>query len=736
MPSNITYSLDNCEDEPIHTPGTIQSHGYLIALKLPEFTIQTLSKNITELIHHSPDELLNAPFEKLNALFDQDTALIRDVINSHNFNQEHFSSNPYPISVDGRNFDLILSQAEEDTVLLELESAPEEQTEDAMQQLLGKSILRINQGDSLSEMLQAMTEQIHEATGYDRIMVYKFWEDWHGEVVAEVKPDEMDPLLGLHYPATDIPEQARELYKKNLTRIITDVHSEPVPLLSHRKDRLNLTHSSLRAVSPIHIQYLKNMEVGASFSISLIYKGELWGLIACHNAEAKVLSYNTRKTCRLISQLLSNALEHHDEHESIVIQQKFEAAVDDLHHQLQQTWDIEAALTDHETGLCDVNEAAGAALFFNNRIQATGKTPNIEELKKIRDWLSRERPRKLFETSCLSNHIEGAEKYADIASGMLAGVISNELGEYIVWFKPERVRTINWAGNPEDFARSARTLNPRKSFEEWIETVQKRSEAWTNLEKSVSEKVLDEVVYIINRKADEVRTLNAELKHAYEELDTFSYTISHDLKSPLSAMRLYVDYLMRDRSNLDDKQYQQLDKINREISKMTRMIKDILEYSRIRDVVKDKEPVLVEGLIEDLESRYKASYPDKKVVISSENGFLPVSGNKTMVSQVFSNLIDNAIKYSRTNLARVDIGSEDRDTEIRYTISDSGYGIEEEEIKNIFNLFYRVKSNRTIDGSGVGLAIVKRIMNKHNGRIWVESQPNEGTTFFLTFPKN
>ncbi len=199
--------------------------------------------------------------------------------------------------------------------------------------------------------MQNAAEQVKEIIHYDRVMIYKFWEDEHGEVIAEAKNEDLEPFLGLHYPATDIPKQARALYKLNLTRIIADVHhpASPVTAMSDIAAAfpLDLTFSTLRAVSPIHIQYLKNMGVAASFSVSLIAHGELWGLIACHNYTPRFIDYKEREGARLIGQILSAQLEFRDEEENKEYHKQYQQAADDIIRQMTKDWDVLNAITMH-----------------------------------------------------------------------------------------------------------------------------------------------------------------------------------------------------------------------------------------------------------------------------------------------------------------------------------------------------------------------------------------------------
>ena len=301
--SLANVDLSNCDREPIHILGQIQSYGYLLAIHPDSYTIVHASENIADLIGLPYTQVLGQPLERVVAQTDIPAARLLSMLKADDPNGSWETLNPYLMTVNGQAMHLIIHQ-HAGLIVLEWEPAIDTHNADSShtllnQRLITESLTEVQASQTLTELLQNTARRVKVITGFDRVMVYRFGADWHGQVIAEEKEAHLEPFLGLHYPASDIPKQARELYKVNLVRLIADVDSTPSRILSQpdwSDDKpLDLTHSVLRAVSPIHIEYLKNMGVKASMSISLIYQDELWGLISCHNTTPRFVDYPARQ---------------------------------------------------------------------------------------------------------------------------------------------------------------------------------------------------------------------------------------------------------------------------------------------------------------------------------------------------------------------------------------------------------------------------------------------------------
>ena len=739
MTPETKVDLTNCDQEPIHIPGQIQSHGCLLVVD-DNLIIRYHSNNVSQYFSSLPSNLLDQPLSfiesQLSNNYQPDT--ITQLLKLGKLNNNFQQNNPFVITIADKKYNLIISATPDGYYLLEFEPAT---AETDVQRMIGHSVSEILADKQLMTMLNNAAQQVKKVIDFDRVMVYRFAEDGHGEVVAEARNKNLETWMGLHYPASDIPRQAREMYKINLTRLIADVHTVPSKIVTYssNNEHLDLTHSQLRAVSPIHIQYLKNMGVASSFSISLIYKKELWGLIACHNYTPKFIDFKARESSKLIGQILSSALEFRQDEENQKVNEHFKNSVDTLAKTLQKNVSVETALTGEATTLMDVTHASGAVLVYENNPTRLGETPDNEQLKQLLKWIKSDISESLFYTDNLSSIYPQAAAYKHIASGLLVSVLSKELDEYVLFFKPEVIQTVNWAGNPEKPATVSETgilhISPRTSFALWQQTVTATSEKWSNEEIKSVLRLKEEVMYAINLKAGAIRQLNEKLRHAYEELDTFSFTISHDLKNPITAIKSYAQILTRDES-IGLRGQKVLMSIVERADKMNRMINEVLEYSRIGRSEIEYQNVNMQLLISDIIKELEYVYDTRQLQLTI--GETPdLQGDPVMISQLFSNLISNAIKYSqhvKPSIVRIEGRIEDND--VNYSIQDNGIGIPVKDLPKIFELFNRMDNVKHIEGSGVGLGIVKRIVEKHSGKIWAESELGQGSTFYVTFKNN
>lgn len=733
--NKFSVDLTNCDKEPIHIPGKIQSHGFLIAVNKQNLSISYTSENAGDFLNEQAKNLLNKPLAVVNDFIKQQDPEfnIEDLLKLGIIRGNFDAISPHPVELAGNPFYLIIS-ASVNNWLLEFEPVTLQYD---IQSSIGRSASAMLQGKSVSALLSGAALEVKKLIDYDRIMIYKFLDDGHGEVVAEEKEASLEPFFGLHYPASDIPKQARELYKLNLTRLIADVNQPDAPIITFKENEpLDLTNGGLRAVSPIHIQYLKNMGVQSSFSISLISHGELWGLIACHNYSPKFIDYKAREGSKLIGQILSSALEYRQDEEEAEVVAQFKDTVNVLSEHLTRDKYLFEAITGHKRTILDATTASGVAIIFENELKTIGEVPADEDIRELAEWLKNTTDESIYYTHRLSEIHSPAKKYKEIASGMLSCNLNKELGEMIIWFKPEQITTVNWAGDPEKPVNPDENgllnLSPRKSFETWSQVVNNTSEKWRAEEISSVLRIREIIITDINKKANEIRLLNEKLQAAYEELDTFSYTISHDLRTPLTSIKTYTELLLKNKS-IDDNGKKMLDRILHGANKMNFLIKEILNLARVgrSDIIFETVdmPLLLKEIETEVWNAFKA---DKTELVL---GKLPdLMGDRTMIAQVFTNLIGNAVKYSSTvNKPRIEISAHVDGEETIYAIKDNGIGIDNRYYDRVFELFKRMDNVKDIDGTGVGLAIVKRIVERHNGRVWFDSTLNVGSTFYVAF---
>ena len=737
---SLQTDLTNCDREQIHIPGFIQSHGLLIAIDY-DLIIRFCSDNIGEFIPGATSKLTGQPFSTMQKLLKENTLLdfITNLSSSEKTNEHLYKQNPFDILLSGSQFHLILSYVD-NYYILEFEPAASDKNVEVHHKL-GTAVNQIFSAKKLNPLLQNAAIEVKDIISYDRVMIYKFAADGHGEVIAEARDEGLESWHGLHYPASDIPKQARELYKLNLTRFIANVATAPSMIIAENKTTqpLNLTYTQLRAVSPIHIQYLKNMGVASSFSISLLYKGELWGLIACHNYSPRFIDYKSRESSKLIGQILSTALEFMEKEENNELQELFEEKRLQLNHFLLNNTNIINALTTEQVTMLNITNASGAILVYDNMIVKLGITPNDSELDNLLNWIRNNVEELTFNTINLNQFYPPATSFIDSACGMLLFTISKELGEYAIWFKPQVHQTVSWAGNPdkpiETNTEGIMQISPRQSFKTWQQHVSGTSLPWAPEEIKSITHLKEELLYAINIKSTAIKILNENLKKAYEELDTFSYTVSHDLKSPIAAIKVYTD-MMHDMPGTPDNMLQLINRVTGRIDKMTDMVDEILNYTHQTGLEMKFEKVDIGSVIAHIISDLDLEIHEQKITITL--GEMPdLCGDQVMLTQVFNNLINNSIKYSaKAEGAFIHIAGELIKDEICYSISDNGIGIAPENLHLIFGLFNRMDNAHKIEGTGVGLAIVKRIVEKHNGKIWAESELGKGSIFYISFNKN
>ncbi|WP_207535603.1 ATP-binding protein [Desertivirga arenae] len=727
--------LSNCDREPIHIPGQVQAWGFLVVINATNNIINYVSANILEYLNITAGSILGQSLSFLEQKIstkENPNPLVAFVESA----KRKQDTESYEIFYQEIQFDLLV-HCQSDYAYLEFELKLEKSSLDIHNQI-GRHVSTILATNNLPDILSRAASIVKQLIGFDRVMIYQFLEDAHGKVVAEAKNEDLDPFLDLHYPASDIPAQARLLYKANKIRLIADVHSTTSAILALTDTPVDLTHSVLRAVSPMHIQYLKNMGVASSFSISLMCKGELWGLIACHNYTPKFINHSTREGARLLGQIISSSVEFKEEEIVNADQKRHKAIFEKIVSELRLGVDIKDAVLNPSVSFLHIVKATGVYMQYEGRIIKDGVIPSDEQMDHIINWLNETLSDTLFHTNKLVDHMPEASEFANVASGILVCTISRELKEYIIWFRPEYAESITWAGNPDkpvevDESGTAK-ISPRKSFESFKTIVQFTTERWKVYEQNLAERFKEELLYIINKKASEIRVLNEKLKEAYDELETFSSTISHDLKTPLTVIKSYAQLLERNKS-LDDDGKNFAARISVGIARMNTLIAEVLDYSKVGRSEISFNPIDMANMLQTIKTEVATAFNNPNMVFNLGNTPI-VHGDKIMIYQVFLNLISNAVKYSRlSNPSIVTIEGSENEYEVVYKVQDNGIGIDPKHYHKVFELFKRVNVKADFEGTGVGLAIVKRILEKHKANIWIDGRPGEGSIFWIKFRK-
>lgn len=745
-------TLTNCDREPIHIPGAIQSHGVLFVLSNPDFNILQVSNNTDHYLGIKPEQCLG---KSLSFLLSSEQILALRECLEETFEQVNPVSIQLEINQHIQRFQAIIHRSPQNDLILELEPGTEAETNVNFFQFykLAKAVLlKMQKTTTLSQICNILIQHIRQITGFDRVMIYRFDADGSGTVIAEEKRDDLEPYLGLHYPDSDIPKQAKQLYILNELRIIPDVNYQPVPIVSLPSDipadPLDLSLSVLRSVSPIHREYLKNMGVVASFSISLVKDNQLWGLIACHHYSPKLIPYSLRAVCEFLGQSMSLELPSKEENENLDYKLYLKSLQSKFTDMIVKAESILDALLQNQENLLKLVGAEGAIIVQEEHLIPVGKTPKIAEIEPLILWLSDQFKNNIFVTNSLSELYPPAIHFQDIASGLLAISMTKIKQNLILWFRPEQLQYVNWAGNPEKPQKTEEdgslTIFPRKSFELWRETVLGKSLPWQLFEIEAALEIRSALVGIILRKADELAAINLELQRTNSELDAFVYIASHDLKEPLRGIHNYSTFLLQDYSDvLDVEGVSKLETLIRLTKRMEDLINSLLHFSRLGRQELKLNPLNLNELIPSIIEVFRMSYRADEIDISIPRPLPLIRGDKILIQEILTNLISNGLKYNDHEVKSIEIGYLDPeprlDQEVEpfltFYIRDHGIGIPEKHHEAIFRIFKRLHApGKYGGGTGAGLTIIKKIIERHGGSIWLESIPKEGTTFYFTLP--
>ncbi|WP_228433235.1 ATP-binding protein [Chryseobacterium arthrosphaerae] len=724
-----------CHEEPIHIPGSIQSFGYLIGIDAESQTITFFSRNIADIFKiERLDELFGREIsdfpESFQSIIDSEIYTSLEQFTRRK-NETYFDK----IFIDGKDYHFSVYRSDA-YIFLEFEEViinPDKRISNKYDNFY---II-----DNEQELWDHLLETLSKVVNYDRMMIYKFMMDGSGKVIAEKKNENMESFLGLHYPESDIPKQARQLYLKKRKRIFSNVYADTVPILSKKEENIDLTFSASRAMSPVHAQYLKNSGVASSFSVSIIIDDHLWGLVTCQNIKPKHIDLEDRVQAGIFTALAANAYSSFKSKSELNYRLELNEKLSQLKTKFLKHNHLSDSLIESKTELKNLPEADGLAIVSDESIVTAGTTPDSGSIDRIIKWaLANTKDRIYVSRNFLKDH--GKElNLSDDAAGIIIYFIERDKNEMLIWFRKEFDEHINWAGSPEKtvsvFSQNGeerQMVSPRTSFRIFTENIKGHSRRWNSRNISAVQAVRDLILETSHKNYNAIKRLNDELKKVNEELDSFSYTISHDLGTPLTVMKLNAQMLLNNLKDDSEKSKTKINTIIEEIDNMAEMMHDVLQLSRAKYSEIQLESLKTIPTIRKISENAKMTYgsPTSEIIIKE---CPDVMADKTMLHQVFLNIINNAVKYSsHKDYPKVEIEGTDDGQTIIYRISDNGIGIPEEEKHKMFKIFNRMDNAKKFKGNGVGLSIVHRIMKRIGGNVDYESN-KEGTSFILTFKK-
>ena len=843
-------TIVNCEDEPIRIPGSIQRHGFMLLLDKRAEHVVGASENAEEFQALPLKLILGAAV---------DTILEREVLAALQAgirSNETGSLLTFLGSFKMRDeLHSVVTHRVGDIRVLEFERLDHLVSPELMNSVITNFVATLSKLNGETELLQAITRQVKDLTGFDRVLLYRFDQAGHGTVLTEENNGTLPSYLDLRFPASDIPQQARELYVLNSVRIIPDATYVPSPLRATTQETvegLDLSMSLLRSVSPIHLEYMRNMGTQASMSISIICDGKLWGLISGHHAKPHSVPYLVRSACDLLTRIVSSQLM------AFRTASKLEKMVHfhDVHRRMLTHMaaenDYVAAIASQMNYLAQVTDGDGAAIIIDGHCEMYGQTPPEQAIHKLATWMDAQPELMLFQSQHLKRDIEWADEISDVASGLLAIRISDVRQSYLMWFRPEVVRTVNWAGEPPTLGESnsnrEKNLHPRESFRIWKEMVRGRSASWTEMEIESAREFRNALVTISLKRAEEAVELSEarfrQLTHAlpspvwtsdddghltyvnqkwrdqklgergrwYEQVglgpdeearcgelwkaavavgvtfeaellfhagsdnverwnlvrsipflradDTragwvgactdltdrrereaalrmaeklaltgrMTSVIAHEINNPLEALT-NVLYLVGQEVRGNSSALNYIEMAQYELERISGITKQTLRWSK--DSSPQADVASAGDLFNDVVRLFAAKIRNRHITVTIVGGeSLRFHGVVGQIRQVMANLVSNALDAVSVG-GRVWLEATNGGRGLEIVVRDEGEGMSEETQRQLFRPFFSTKGDL---GNGLGLYISNEIVERHGGRLEVESALGIGTTMRITLP--
>lgn len=669
------FDLTDCDREPIHIPQAVQPHGFLLVLDPDAQMVLKGAGPIEDLTGR--DSWLDRPVADL--LGDPVARRVRDMarLEDKGFAGRWRAANRL-------EYDVVVHYApasiagQAPRVVVEVEQS-------SQQTRLGVELIaRLDAAGADMERastVQGVCEQAAEAfrklTGFDRIMIYRFLDDEAGQVVAEARAHEAASFLNHHFPATDIPRQARALYLRNPVRVIPDSRYTAQPLRPPEPGEppLDMSDAGLRSVSPVHLQYLRNMGVRASASVSIIVDDGLWGLVACHSAAPQLMPYEIRVACTTLARNLARQLKAKADAELYRERVRLRRLEDELIARLPVEPTLDQALAARSDQLIELVGADGLAVVRGDRAALFGHTPPREGVAALHDWLTRQPGLRPVSTNALSALLPEAEAWRTHGSGLLAVRLPGQDPVSILWFRSEILETVRWAGNPETAIKSgaAGALTPRASFEEWSETVSGRARRWSAAAVESAARLRDALVDFA--AVNQLRTLNQSLQARLSERDLrleqqqyLMREVNHRVQNSLTLVSSFLGLQARDQA--DGPAAAALQEARRRVRAVSTVHSRLYRGDNTTTIDLNR---YIGELVSDLGS---SMGPDWASAI--QTNLAPVcidAGRAVTIGLILTELIINAQKYAYGGLPgplRITV-SED-DDHVRLTVADEGKG--------------------------------------------------------------
>ncbi len=697
------FTLANCDSEPIHIPGAIQPLGALLAFDM-DGTLRYASENAAQLLDTcltldqpcAPEALppglaycLSTWIGNPDPIFD-----------------------PLTITLDRATYDVIGHRNADGLTIVELERRADGVGIAAPERIY-RSIERVRRQRDIPSLLDSMVREVQRATGFDRVMAYRFHPDDSGEIVAEQRRADLDDWVGRRYPAGDIPAQARRLYTVNTLRLIADATYHPVRVLSGPSPEpraLDMSFSVLRSVSPIHLEYMANMGVRASMSLSLVIGGRLWGMIACHHHTPRALPYPARLACEAMAQVVAatvsgieaNERAEQSRQNAALVSKLVErvSASENVHQALSQGGETPASLVPNDAALC----------LWSNSVTVFGGIAPRGELAGILNALDQSGQRVVHTTNIARDFPELQTEIVPYA-GLLACKFDPMNNGWLIWLRKEQIETLVWGGKPEKqyaVGSLGPRLTPRGSFEAWREVVRGVCLPWLPSELEAVDNLRDELSHIsTSRAADVDRARTALLA-----------MLGHDLRDPLQSISMAATLLSR-----TDTGARMGERIRYSSGRMQRLISQVLDLSRLQGGLGlgiEKRLCDLSALVNGLIEEKRQAYPGLRIETDVPDG-LTLMADTDRIAQVVTNLMSNARQHGAPRLP-IMVNAAASGDGVTLSVINHGEPIADDVLAHLFSPFKpeSVGQSRNRTGLGLGLYIAEQVVRDHGGDISVQ----------------